>query len=196
MIRFIFLCLGRLLVYRRAVLMAFAWIARFGYLAYVLYGLVEWFRPGRMAGTLYRRRTLLYCLFSVGLGSAASFVIGRIWSRPRPFVRHRGISSLIPHKENASFPSNHAMNSMAVALMLLSRKNWMGLPFLAGSVVLGASRVVCRLHYVSDVVGGFAIGAVSVWSIRRSAAAKEAATYILWLYDGIAGAMAVWRRRW
>ena len=188
MIRFIFLCLGRLLVYRRAVLMAFAWIARFGYLAYVLYGLVEWFRPGRMAGTLYRRRTLLYCLFSVGLGSAASFVIGRIWSRPRPFVRHRGISSLIPHKENASFPSNHAMNSMAVALMLLSRKNWMGFPFLAGSVVLGASRVVCRLHYV--------IGAVSAWAIRRSAAAKEAATYVLWLYDGLAGAMAAWRRRW
>ena len=54
MIRFIFLCLGRLLVYRRAVLTAFAWIARFGYLAYVLYGLVEWFRPGRMADTLYR----------------------------------------------------------------------------------------------------------------------------------------------
>ena len=88
------------------------------------------------------------------------------------------------------------MNSMAVALMLLSRKNWMGLPFLAGSVVLGASRVVCRRHYVSDVLGGFAIGAVSAWGIRRSAAAKEAATYILWLYDGIAGAMAVWRRRW
>ena len=79
MIRFIFFCLGKIFIYRRAVLMAFAWIARFGYLAYVLYGLVEWFRPGRMADTLYRRRTLLYCLFSVGLGSALSFVIGRIW---------------------------------------------------------------------------------------------------------------------
>lgn len=196
MIRFIFLFFCKLLAYRQAVLTAFVWIARFGYLAYILYGVVEWLRPRRMAEKLYCRRTLLYCLFAVGLGSVISFIMGCIWNRPRPFVRYRETNSLISHKETPSFPSNHSMNSMAVALVLLSRKNWWGLPFAAASVVLGASRVICRLHYVTDVLGGFVIGAFSAWAVRHSTAAKEAATSILWLYDGLAGAMAAWRRRW
>lgn len=196
MIRFILLCIGKIIWYRRAVLTLFAWIARFGYLAYVLYGIIEWFRPRRPADRLYGRRTLLYCLFAVGLGSIFSFCIGRFWHRPRPFVSQKERRSLIPHKENASFPSNHSMNSMAVALVLLSRKNWWGLPFLAGSVVLGASRVVCRLHYVTDVAGGFVLGACSAWAVRHSRIAKEWATHLLWIYDGAAKAMAMWRRRW
>lgn len=195
MIRIILFSIGKIMMHRHRIRTVFSWIARFGYLAYVLYGLISWFRPRRAADMLYSRRTLLYCLFAVGLGSAVSFFIGRIWHRPRPFVRYRERRPLVPHKENASFPSNHSMNSMAIALVLLSRKQWCGFLFLAGSMVLGISRVVCRLHYVTDVIGGFILGAFSAWIVRHSTAAKEWATSILWLYDGASRALSMWRRR-
>lgn len=88
------------------------------------------------------------------------------------------------------------MNAMAASLMLLSRKNGWGIPFLIWSVILGASRIVCRLHYVSDVLGGYILGALSVGIIRQSHEAKQLATNVLWIYDGMAEWFRRWRREW
>ncbi len=181
---------------RGALAIAAAWIARFGYLAYVFYGLAEWFRPGTVQETLRRRRTLWYCLFAVGLGSFLSFVIGRLWRRERPFVQYPDIQPLIPHQPNASFPSNHAMNSMAVAIILLSRRNGWGIPFLAGSIILGASRVFSGLHYVSDVIGGMVLGCISAAAVRRSRLARQSATALLWGYGWLVQIGRIWRSRW
>ena len=174
----------------------FTWIARFGYMLFLLYGIIEWLRPGAVQERLYRRRTLLYCLFSVAAGSGISWIIGHIWHRRRPFVRHPDCLPLIPPKDNASFPSNHSMNAMAASFMLLSRKNGWGIPFLIWSVVLGSSRIICRLHYFSDVIGGFILGALSTAIIRQSRTAKQAATNILWISDGMAEWFRQWRQRW
>ena len=86
------------------------WVTRFGHGLFILYGLVEWFRPKSGEEQRGRRKTLLYCLFSVLLASSVSWLIGKIWYRPRPFTRGKG-PALVKHKANASFPSNHAMNS-------------------------------------------------------------------------------------
>ncbi len=182
--------------YQKRIQYIFTWIARFGYMLFLLYGIIEWLRPGAVQERLYRRRTLLYCLFSVAAGSGISWIIGHIWYRRRPFVRHPDCLPLIPHKDNASFPSNHSMNAMAASLMLLSRKNGWGIPFLIWSVVLGSSRIICRLHYFSDVIGGFILGALSTAIIRQSRTAKQAATNILWITDGMAEWFRQWRQRW
>ena len=186
----------KLIRYREQVQALFKWIARFGYLAFLIYGMIEWFRPGALQERLYRRRTLLYCLFAVSVGSGISFVVGHIWCRNRPFIAHAEYLPLIPHKDNASFPSNHSMNAMAASLILLSRKNNWGVPFLLWSLVLGTSRVVCRLHYISDVIGGFLLGACCAGMIRQSRLAKQLATQLLWFSNGIAEGFRCWRSRW
>lgn len=58
------------------------WITRFGYWLFILYGLIEWFRPRPVSEQIKRRKTLVYCLFSVIVGSSVSWVIGKIWHRP------------------------------------------------------------------------------------------------------------------
>lgn len=108
MVRSIFFFAQWLIARRRTWLRILTWITRFGYWLFILYGLLEWFRPRPIAEQIKRRKTLVYCLFSVILGSSVSWVIGKIWHRPRPFACGDA-AALVPHKANASFPSNHSM---------------------------------------------------------------------------------------
>src|SRR5262249_9179194 len=64
----------------------------------------------------------------------------------------------------ASFPSGHTTTSMAAALafsMLAPRhKSW----FLLIALLIGLSRIVLDVHYLSDVIAGALLGAaVAFW---------------------------------
>lgn len=114
MARSIFLFVQWFIARRRTWLRILTWITRFGYWLFILYGLIEWFRPRPVSEQIKRRKTLVYCLFSVIVGSSVSWVIGKIWHRPRPFACGDA-APLVAHKANASFPSNHSMNSLAIS---------------------------------------------------------------------------------
>ena len=59
-----------------------------------------------------------------------------------------------------SFPSGHAMNAFAVAVLVGTHLPW-GLPWaLAAAACVGTSRVVLRIHYVTDVAAGALLGSV------------------------------------
>lgn len=167
---------------------------RFGHGLFILYGLVEWFRPKPGSEQRKERKNLLYCLFFVIFASTVSWVIGKLWYRPRPFTLAAD-PALVKHKANASFPSNHAMNSMAVAVMLLLRRSIWGLPALILSVILGASRVLCRLHYVSDVIGGFFLGAASSYAVYKSKLCSQLADRLLYGWHILTYLLRIlWRR--
>jgi undecaprenyl-diphosphatase len=107
------------------------------------------------------------------LGTAAKEAV----DRPRP-----SLLEPVATAHGSSFPSGHALNSTVVygALLLLflpavppGRRR----PLIAGAVVLvlgiGFSRLALGVHYVSDVAGGFVLGAawlsasVAAFSIWR-----------------------------
>lgn len=141
-------------------------IARFGHLFFVLYGLWLWF-GGSGEDRERRRACALSALSGVVLCSVISFVIGKIWNRPRPFVRDGRIWNFTGHKANASFPSNHTMNSAVITLSLFHDR----MPFRWGMAALSAllafSRVFAGIHYVTDLLGGFAIAAAVHSGIAR-----------------------------
>lgn len=159
-------------------------IARFGHLFFVLYGLWLWF-----GGSGERRRQQRACALSALAGvvvcSVISFAIGKLWNRPRPFVRDGRIWNFTGHKANASFPSNHTMNSAVITLSLFQYH----MPFRWGMAVLSAllafSRVFAGIHYVTDLLGGLAIAAAVQGGIARCGAmgrifqSLEAASLVL-----------------
>lgn len=80
---------------------------------------------------------------------------GRVYRRLDPF----------------SFPSGHA--ARAVMLCLLAFRMcpwWVSVPVLVWSPFMVWSRVAMGIHYVSDALGGFLIGAGITWGVIRLSA--------------------------
>lgn len=109
------------------------------------------------------RRAAVAGGLSAGLGLLVGKIITQFWDRPRPFVGHPGAVHLFArHAADASFPSDHATASMAIAAaFLLRRRYFWGVLTLVFAVILDFGRVAVGFHYPTDVIGGAAIGAAA-----------------------------------
>ncbi len=161
-------------------------IARFGHLAFVLYGLWLWF-GGRKEDHTARRTAAVTALIGVAACSLLSWGIGKLWQRPRPFARDGRIWNFTGHKANAAFPSNHTMNSAVIAAVMLQHHMPGGKWLAAGSALLGFSRIFAGIHYPSDIFGGAAIALLVEGTLLVSRPVRRLAA-------GIAAA-SVWAER-
>lgn len=130
-------------------------VTRYGHWAFVIYGLLLWFTPGKDREE--RRRSCLLIFFGVLLASAISFIIGKIWKRPRPFTKDSSIWNFTGHKANSSFPSNHTMNSALIAMELLQYRFKGCFLMTLLSAVLAFSRIFAGMHYPTDILGGLTV---------------------------------------
>ena len=79
--------------------------------------------------------------------------------RPRPFLSIKGaIPLMIPH--GFSMPSGHATLAMASAVVLAHHFPKARKLIYTLAVLTGLSRVYLGVHYLSDVLAGFAMGAI------------------------------------
>lgn len=95
-------------------------------------------------------------LARVALVSAAAVnlaveAIKRTTGRTRPDGEHK--------RSNASFPSSHAANAFALAVVFSRRWPKLSWGFLAGATLVAVSRVYLNRHFTSDVVVGALLGA-------------------------------------
>jgi undecaprenyl-diphosphatase len=127
-----------------------------------------------VAGWLWwRKRTrLALVLMSV-------ILVGRGLSEVQKYEIARARPTLEPHLvvvQTSSFPSGHAASSMifylTLALALTSRNRWRWVAAAGAtilSLLIGTSRVMLGVHWPSDVVGGWAFGALWVLLTLRRA---------------------------
>jgi undecaprenyl-diphosphatase len=88
--------------------------------------------------------------------------------RPRPSTRLPHVMALAEIPDHFSMPSGHACAAMALAFATLWAAPAAGLPALTLAFVIGASRVYLRVHYVTDVVVGQALGAAAATVVHLS----------------------------
>jgi undecaprenyl-diphosphatase len=107
-----------------------------------------------------------------GLGAAAvalvaNQVIHAIWDRPRPYVTHPTIHHPWSSSTDASFPSDHASASLAIAFAVLAFDPLAGALFLVAAVLIAVGRVLIGAHYPGDVVASLLVGAASAVLVVR-----------------------------
>lgn len=112
--------------------------------------------------------TALYLAVATGVGALATTMLKVMFQRARPDI----VAHLVP-TSTASFPSGHAMNSAVVFLTLAvilgrtveRRAQRIYLLTAAASLVvaIGVSRVFLGVHWPTDVLAGWTVGAA--WAI-------------------------------
>ena len=122
-----------------------------------------WAVPG-LAGRLERPiRHVASIFIVVAAAGLADDALKIVFGRARPYLWLAGDDSGFGFfrysAKFASFPSGHTTTSMAAALVfgaLLPRgKYW----FLLAALLIGLSRIVLDVHYLSDVIAGALLGA-------------------------------------
>ena len=97
---------------------------------------------------------LVLCLIS-------SFILGSMFYENRPFVDHPDAILILNHAADASFPSDHAVGTIAIACGILFYDWSLGTKMVYGSILVGVSRVFVGNHYPGDILGAF----ILVWVI-------------------------------
>lgn len=117
-----------------------------------------------------RRHLALAAGVTMAVGGLLGWVLKLTVARPRP-----SWADPVAAEGGFSFPSLHAMNA-ALGVLLLLIRSWPWLreqepvrrtALLAGSVVVllaGLDRLVLGVHYLSDVLAGWALGALFAWA--------------------------------
>lgn len=97
-------------------------------------------------------------LGSAALALGVNQVLGRLWSRARPYAAHPSAHVWGARSQDPSFPSDHASAAFAIAWSVLLYDRLAGAIFLAAAAAIGIGRVVIGVHYPSDVLAGALIG--------------------------------------
>ncbi|MGO0122138.1 phosphatase PAP2 family protein [Desulfothermobacter acidiphilus] len=131
-------------------------LALFGPLFFGVYLLLLWVK-----GQEADRYQVMKAVLAAALGLLFNQCIGWAFYRPRPFTA-LPTHLLVPPTSDASFPSDHATGSFALALSFCGLARWLGL---ALAVLVAFARVYVGAHYPLDVLGGAVIGSLAAWAV-------------------------------
>lgn len=124
----------------------------------VLVGLLLCFKKTRKVG--------FYVMIAGGLTWVFNdLILKLIIKRDRPFVTHPELANMCELAGEAlpdgySMFSGHSSTAMAVAVAIMFFSKKWGSVSLFVAVLIGVSRLILCVHYPTDVLGGFVVGAV------------------------------------
>ncbi len=134
-----------------------------------------------------KRHAAIFVLVAIGGGTALSSAMKLLFERPRPDV----VAHLVP-VQTLSFPSGHAMLSavtfltLGAILMRVQPRRRMKAYILAAAITLtllvGLSRIYLGVHWPTDVLAGWCLGAawamacwlVAAWLQARQQVERDA----------------------
>lgn len=95
------------------------------------------------------------------------------WNRPRPFVASPLIHACVPQPPTNSYPSNHATVGMLYAQILARMLPEQRARLLARARQYAEDRVICGVHYTTDIEAGKRAGAIEAVAMFRDPAFRK-----------------------
>jgi len=132
-------------------------------------------------------------LAAAALALLVNLVIHTAWDRPRPYethaIRHPWTSST-----DASFPSDHASASLAIAFAIFAFDLVAGLFFLLAALLIAVGRLFIGAHYPSDVGASVLVGAAAALVVAKLG--RPVITWLVRLVERITDPILrpLWRR--
>lgn len=107
------------------------------------------------------RKSLFLALVTIPIIILLIKGIHLFFYEPRPFINFH-LSPLIPHEEDASFPSRHTSIVSVIAFSYVYFKSKWAPIFLLLAIWVGLARIYVGVHYPLDIIGGFLLGLVAL----------------------------------
>ncbi len=101
----------------------------------------------------------LSLLIQIGFQS----ILKRIFSRKRPYIKHKDLTNLMLPPDRFSFPSGHTLAAFSITFVLQYFYPPLFIPMVVLSSLIGISRIYLGLHYPSDVLIGVVLGFICAW---------------------------------
>ena len=123
---------------------------------------VAWFMSALR--TQAQRLMLIRTVVNAGIGwLVVTKALGALIHRARPFEGVSGVREFLFHRQDYSFPSDHATFLFALAFGFFIAKNRpLGWIFFVGALLVSFARVVSGFHYPGDIVGGAVVAGLVV----------------------------------
>lgn len=116
---------------------------------------------------------VIFTALNIGVGSILSYM----WYAPRPFVDNSKTNLLYSHKADSSFPSDHSLASMSIALGLNRYSKIIGIITICISILTGISRVYVGHHYPQHVIESFCIVIIMSFAYNKFLSDKVQSIY-------------------
>jgi undecaprenyl-diphosphatase len=138
-------------------------LARWLVFGFVLFGIALVTSPKKE-----NRHAVLEAAWSAVLALALTTLIALVVGRLRPYQATDAstVALLIPEPLNSSFPSGHTAVSFAIASAILYANRRAGALAILVAVLVAFGRMAVGVHYLSDIVAGFAVGVLSFAAVR------------------------------
>jgi len=99
----------------------------------------------------------------VGVATAVSEVISRVYARERPFIAMHDIRLLVPHSADGGMPSHHVVFMASTAFMVYLLNKRLGIVLIVLSLISGVGRISAGIHYPSDVLVAFLLAGITIY---------------------------------
>lgn len=114
-------------------------------------------------GGIKEKKSFLLILATLPIAFLIIKLVHLILFEQRPFVTFHLSPIVSESPDSASFPSRHSTMASVIAFAYAYFKSKWSLFFLFLMLLIGLSRIYVGVHYPLDVVGGFAVGAISLY---------------------------------
>ena len=114
-------------------------------------------------------RLLALALLTVAIADASGSVLKELIGRVRPCRALEGVNILVSCGRSYSMPSNHALNTFALAgVVFFMTRDRLRYAFITLAALVALTRPMVGVHYPSDIIVGAALGLGLAWAVVRT----------------------------